>query len=160
MKLKSQKILLLVLFFVTTFAFAYGYGLISDSLNASGHDRRHEKAVDAISESFRITENDGVQSLARLILERTTVAIPNQQVSRLHFFVSSTDSELILTQREVTPETFEFGIAPNTDKAFPVLRLPFKAPVLLDNTFVRTPGVCNFFVRIEFYPRWQITDDD
>lgn len=152
MKFKSQKVLLFVLFFVATLAFVYGYGLISSSLIASGHDQK-TKQSEPISESFHLTKDDGAQSLARLILDRTTVAIPDQQVSRIHFFVSSDDDSLILTQREVTPETFEFGIGPNTDKAFPVLRLPFNAPVLLDNTFVRTPGVCNFIVRVEFYPR-------
>lgn len=157
MRFKSQKTLLLVLFFVVTLAFVYGYGLITSSLIASGHDRNKPRSINGATEAIHLTKADGTKSIGQLIREqdpRGWEALPDQGISGLQFFVDPFNDALTLPRVEqFMPPGFQWGILPGQDKRLFVPENPLSAKDGLDLFLVKTDRVCNFLLIIEFYPR-------
>lgn len=154
MKFKSQGFLIFLLI-LTTFAFAYGYGLINNSLKASGHDRK--RSINGATEAIHLTKADGAKSIGQLIREqdpRGWEALPDQGISGLQFFVDPFNDALTLPRVEqFMPPGFQWGILPGQDKRLFVPENPLSARDGLDLFLVQTDSVCNFLLIIEFYPR-------
>jgi hypothetical protein len=155
MKFRSHS-LLFVLLTMTALAFADGYGLMTDSLNASGHDRK-TRSINGATEAIHLTSADQGKSIGQLIREQDPAGwerLPDQAISGLHFFVDPFNDALILPRVEAfMPPGFQWGILPGQDKRLFVPENPLSARDGLDLFLVQTKGTCNFLLIVEFYPK-------
>jgi hypothetical protein len=107
-----------------------------------------------VTEAFHITADDGIQSLAELILEKDTPStLPDNPISKFHFFVDPFNDALIFPRVEAfQPEFFQWAILPGQDKKFKTTKIETLTAIEeLDFFLVQTTGVCNFLVIMEFY---------
>ncbi len=160
MKFRSH-IVLSVSLFAVVLAFAYGYGLIGNSLKGLAHDQRDQhikpRSLDGATEAIHLTSGDGIKSIGQLIREqdpRGWEALPDQGISGLQFFVDPFNDPLIFPRVEqFMPAGFQWGILPGQDKRLFIPRNPLSAREGLDLFLVQTKRTCNFLLIIEFYPR-------
>lgn len=111
------------------------------------------KQVEAIATEVHLTVEDGTKSLLQLIQEQDrTIKIPNEKVLSFYFVIDSKNDHLIVVGTESQPPGFQLGIKPGATLTFPIVKLPVNAEVLMSGFLMRTDSVCNFFVRVEFYP--------
>ncbi len=98
---------------------------------------------------LHLTSADGAKSLGQLAREQSGQVIPDKTVTKIHFSIDALSNALIFpsAQGEQHPD-FQFGIRSGDDKIYDVPNV--KAKILLDNSPVKTVGVCNFVVQIDF----------
>jgi len=111
-------------------------------------------SVKASSEAIHITTADGTKSIAQLIREQSIgTPLPNQAISKFHFFVDPLNNSLIFSRVGAqNPTGFQWAILPGQDKQFSVPKTTVLAMQALEQYLVRTNGTSNFLLFVEFYP--------
>jgi hypothetical protein len=105
------------------------------------------------TEAIHLTLLDETKSLSKLISEQSVGSpLPEKPIAKLHFLVDPfNDALLFPTVKGFQPEGFQWGILPGQDKKFKTTKVKLNAIDALDFFLVKTTGVCNFLVVMEFY---------
>lgn len=107
------------------------------------------------TEAIHLTKADGVKSIGQLIREQHPSgweSLPDRGISSVFFFVDPFNDALILPRIEpFMPPGFQLGVLPGQDKKLFTPRNPLTVRQGLDLYLVRTTGVCNFLLIVEFY---------
>jgi hypothetical protein len=149
--MKHLRIPLLILLGCAGFAVYY---LVNGDTAASTSQANSAEPIIS-SEAFHITKRDGTKSIAQLIREQSTgTPTPDLPLKSFHFIVDGDHDALILERTPgAQPEGFQIAIRPGTDLKFTVSKLPLNAPEALELFPLRTKGVTNVLILMEFYPR-------
>jgi hypothetical protein len=127
--------------------------LLICSVSVSPVGSAKKQSALSITESIHLTKEHGVISIGQLIRQQSSIEIPNQPISGFHFLVDPYGGALLFPGNEFQPQGFQWAVLPGQDKKFSVPELPINGPDALEFSLVKTDGVCNFILAVEFYPR-------
>jgi hypothetical protein len=110
---------------------------------------QNKQSVNFSRYELHLTKEDGEKSIAKIINEQSREMIPNRTVKQIRFSIDALSNPLIFpaAQGEQHPD-WQFAIREGGDVMFDVPNVNSK--ILLENSLVKTPNVCNFTVQIIF----------